>query len=1185
MKRFFKYFFLLCHFLNPNLYKAQLNNIKIILPKEIGFSYYDFVQFLPDEKHFVVCANSIAVYNTETSEVIDEVELGYGARNLSISEDGKYFTVSLNNELFIFSFINQKLELAFKTNTSELIKDIPNSVYYGSLPISGCFFTKKPNELFISIGAFTLLYNFQEKKPIAHHAFELSNYLIHSVPYKKENAAILAVASGTNSCLIKQNLSALTSTTQILMNMGNVTKLKIKDSLLFCFTADKYFIMNLTNGNIVHEVRVPKIKQSTVFKYDQKFINELNKRPALSVPDTLNFGADDYVYDIDFLSNNGQAVYATTKGLKFIDLKTKKLKNYASGFFMNLKVSQIGNRMICNSFSSVRSLRIYEPEKMKLIAEKSSMSNSIYSSNMSPNNRWLITYGGTSAYLWDLTNFSKYAEIKDVSGKDTSFVNGAFFLNDSNIVINSGTSIDKLNLAIYNIQKKKFTKILKKGVFAFTSGFLNNEFYYCDYTSIHIVNLKTLVEEKYEGTFSLAASNMYKVINFTDNLVFIPGSGKFKIQNRKTKQTVYETTSWSVNANIIFSNDEKYIYTTSQINKKKNFNGTEIEIPTNAVVKIDLEKKQIANDYAETNFPYDFILKNNGKILCVWYVKYDIQNYKAEENIVTYAEYETESANVLLEKALATTSLIIPSHFTSETGKYFALDNMTGSFLKVYDSNGKELIDLSNLKYTTPKLYFNESVNRLIVTSPLNSLATFVDLEKRKIIGQLANAYGDQYFLITSNLHYMGSKEFVKNIRFKHESEIFSFEQFDAQLNQPHQVLRAFGCSDSSLIKGYETAYLKRMKVLGLKGTESLTFNNLPSFQNVIMNDDLNNKVKFSVSINKGKNPLTLLEVHNNGSIIHTQNIPQGSANKFDVNLSFETTSGINRFEFIAKDNQGIESKRITRFYNNTNSVKPNLYLVVIASEKFKNNKYDLSYAVKDASDMANTMSNSKSFNKIIVKKMFDQSFSPDSVSQLQSFFSQSGINDVAMVFFAGHGYLDEDFSYYFPTYYTDFTDPKINSVPYNSFETLFKNMKPIKKLMFIDACFSGEVDEEGTLENNSGDTTRSTRSTISTFAQSTALEMAKTIFSDLRQNSGATIISSAGGTEAAFEGEKWNNGLFTHCVLEAFKELKADLNKDKKITLSELQKHVSDEVYKLSEGKQSPTYRTENTVLDYELW
>jgi len=150
--------------------------------------------------------------------------------------------------------------------------------------------------------------------------------------------------------------------------------------------------------------------------------------------------------------------------------------------------------------------------------------------------------------------------------------------------------------------------------------------------------------------------------------------------------------------------------------------------------------------------------------------------------------------------------------------------------------------------------------------------------------------------------------------------------------------------------------------------------------------------------------------------------------------------------------------------------------------------------------------------------------------------------------------------------------------------------MKPTRKLMFIDACFSGEVDEDADNKidnktNNKQDSARSISIAGTTFAQSTALEMSKSIFSDIRQNTGATIISSAGGTEAAFEGEKWNNGLFTYCLLNGMKSLKADANSDKIITLSELQKFVAEEVNRLSEGKQTPTYRVENTVLDYELW
>lgn len=1166
---------------------SQLKDVKIIIPKEIGFSYYDFVQFFPNEKYFAVCGNALSIINTETSEVIDEYDLTYGSKNISISPDGNSILLTVNSDLYVFSFINQKINLLSKINTAELIKGLPNSQYYSSLPIGGCFFTEKPNEIYASIGSFTLKYDLDKKTATSSHAFPMTDYIIHSSYYTKKNEVILAKTSGTISAIVKQSLDDLSKFTEIISDPATPTKVKVRDSLAFCFTANKYFILNLETEKIVHEVRMPKYDSYGL--YDKALLKDINKRPSITKPDTINFSKDEYVYDIDYLTKSGLAVYSTLKGIKFIDLKTKKLIKQSKGSAMSLKISPKGNRMISNSYAPYRALRVFDPSDMKLISERPSMGNSIYSAHISPNNRWLYTNGMSSGFFWDLTNFTKHVELKDISGSDSAYISNVFFLNDSEVVVNSGKSFQNLNLTIYNINKKKYGKTIKKNVYSIASGFLNGEFYYVDYTSLHILNLKTMQEEKYEGMFTLAASPLYKVVNFTKNLVFIPESGKYKIVNRKTKKTEYESTTWSMTANVEISPDEKSVYTSSQITKKKNINGTEVDFPTNAIVKIDMTKKEIVQDYAQTFYPYDFKIKNNGKLIGIWYVKYEVGTGNTDGYETVYTEYDTDSGKELFTKTLIKTKDIISFHTTSENGKYFALNNPFGDFFKVFNEKGDSIIDLKELKISMPNCFYIESLNRLIVTSSINSLATFVDLKKKEITGQLANAKDDNYFLITSDLHYLGSKEFVKSIRFKYQSEIYSFEQFDAYLNQPHKVLRAFGCSDSLLIHAYETAYLKRMRLLGFKPNTKINFSSLPTFQTVKMTEEKPGFVNFSLSANKGENKLAKLEVYNNATLIYTEIIAPEQSSRFDKTLTFETSSGINRFEFIVKDQIGLESPRLIRYFNNTVSNKSNLFLVVIASEKFKNNKFDLAYAVKDASDMANNMANSKSFNTIQIKKLFNQSFNADSVKNLTNFFSKANVNDVVMVFFAGHGYLDDDMSYYFPTYYTDFSDPKINSVAYKSFEKLFQEIKPLRKLMFIDACFSGEVDEEGLFIDQEGknpkDSSRAIRTSGSMFAQSTALEMSKAVFSDLRQNSGATIISSAGGTEAAFEGEKWNNGLFTYCLLNGMKNFKADLNSDKKITLSELQKFVSEEVFKLSEGKQSPTYRMENTVLDYEIW
>jgi hypothetical protein len=1179
-----KYLFFLFTLIASFKLSSQLKDVKILTPRELGFFTGDYIQFMPDEKYFVVLANSLSIFNTETCEMVDEYELNFGLKTLSASKDGKYVMASVGNELLIFAFSDLKLQLLLKTTTAELLKEQPGALYYSSLPLSGAFFTSVPGQIYVSIGSFTMLYDFIGKKMLKSHAFPNSEYIHHSSEYSKKNEVILAKSSGTVYSIVKQSLDDLSKITELTENRSVSAKIKVRDSLLFCHNMDDYYIMNLENGQIVHEVKAPKYDESYSEGSQKDYMKELNRRIARKAFDTTNFATDEMVYASDLIPGKNALVFATSKGIKVIDAKTGKQIRSEGEIASCLRVSPSGNRMVCNAFGLHKALRVYDPDEMKIIAEKIAMGNVVYYTSISPGNKWLYTGCGTAGYIWDLFNFTKYAEIRDISNHDSSFVSNAFFLSDTELVINSGRDIKHINLSTYSIPAKRFRRVIKKGINAIASGFMNNEFYYCDYYSLHIIDLKTMQEETYKGMFSLAAAPQYHIINFTGELVFVPEAGKYKIINRKTKQAEYESESWSMNTRVLISPDSKFVFTASQIKKKKNYSGTEVETPTNAIVKIDMSRKKIVKDYAETFFPYDFKMKNNNKTIGIWYLKND---YTSTEKESMYTEYDVETGQEKYSKSLEKTPEIISYYFSSDSGKYFALVNYMGNYFKVFDGKGNLVIDLSDMAITAPKCFFIESSNMLIVTSVLNSLCTFVDLKNKKVMGQLANAGGDDYFMVSRDLYYLGSKEFVKNIRFKYKSEMFSFDQFDAYLNQPHKVLRAFNCGDSLLIQAYETAYKKRMKVLGLKPDAKLNFSVLPSIQKVSMREEKDGKVSFSLSGNKGQNNLSKIEVINNGSIIFSENIRSEQVARYENTMTFETSSGINRFEFILKDAAGYESPRITRFYNNTNIVKPDLYLVVIASEKFKNSNYDLSYAVKDASDVAATMANSKSFKSIHIKKMINQNFSSDSVKALKDYFGKAGINDLVMIFYAGHGYLDTDFSYYFPTYYTDFSDPKINSVAYKSFEGLFGDMKPSRKLMFIDACFSGEVDVEDIKSDkkkkSKRDSTRAGSSVL--FSQSTALEMSKAIFSDLRHNSGATVISSAGGTEAAYEDEKWNNGLFTYCMLDGLKNLKADLDHDKKVTLNELQKYVSEEVNKLSEGKQKPTYRVENSVLDYELW
>jgi hypothetical protein len=211
-------------------------------------------------------------------------------------------------------------------------------------------------------------------------------------------------------------------------------------------------------------------------------------------------------------------------------------------------------------------------------------------------------------------------------------------------------------------------------------------------------------------------------------------------------------------------------------------------------------------------------------------------------------------------------------------------------------------------------------------------------------------------------------------------------------------------------------------------------------------------------------------------------------------------------------------------------------------------------------------------------------------ITHLKSVLEQTNVNDKVIISYSGHGLLNKTFDYYLSTATIDFKRPEKNGLPYKALEKLLDSIPARQKLLFIDACHSGEVDKEA-IQNMKvilGDTTNNlaqgSKSGIellvdeSTVGLKNSFELMQELFVDVGRGTGTNIISAAAGTQVAYEKGDLKNGVFTYCILQMLKD-------NPNCTVQQLKEFVSTEVERLTDGLQKPTSRNEVVGFDWKVW
>ncbi len=309
-------------------------------------------------------------------------------------------------------------------------------------------------------------------------------------------------------------------------------------------------------------------------------------------------------------------------------------------------------------------------------------------------------------------------------------------------------------------------------------------------------------------------------------------------------------------------------------------------------------------------------------------------------------------------------------------------------------------------------------------------------------------------------------------------------------------------------------------------------------------------------------NNLQNIQICLNGVPLYGKEGKRISGKNYTKNIKIDLVTGTNNIKIAATNSKGMESLKSTMHINYENEKKPNLYITCIGVSDYKDDRFDLKYAAKDAADFMATMEKSGSFGTINKKLITDAAVINENIATLKSFFEKAERDDVVILFVAGHGVLDKNFDYYYATNDIDFDNPSARGLTYSELEKVLDQIKAIKKLLLMDTCHSGELDKEDVQEdlavNEEKDPNVTFRTTgVKISSSSSAVKtsiLVKELFADILQNSGTTVISSSSGLEFSMESEQWKNGLFTYCLINGLQSKSADLDRDRFISVYELQ-------------------------------
>lgn len=415
--------------------------------------------------------------------------------------------------------------------------------------------------------------------------------------------------------------------------------------------------------------------------------------------------------------------------------------------------------------------------------------------------------------------------------------------------------------------------------------------------------------------------------------------------------------------------------------------------------------------------------------------------------------------------------------------------------------------------------------------------------ETGSLIYTIVNGKNGDYLTYTPEGFFTGTEWAMKNlVHIVDGMDVIGIDQVYDKLYRPDLVAAKMRGEDIS-------EYAKEVNLASIVrsgNAPAVAIENLPELSD-------SRDVTFDICVQNTGGGIGNVSIVLNGKTIR---LSEGVASSKGEQKIFRHTvtlqNGQNKIEAFAMNSAGmIESRRASADVSwQGKTSKPNLYVLTVAVNKYRDKDLWLNYCVPDAASIEESFKKQQSglYQNVCVYSLKDAEVTKEGLEQkFKELSSIVTADDVFVFFVSGHGTAYDDGDYYFIPVnfrYTNKTDIPLKAISKSDLTKNLSLIKAGKTLMMLDTCNSGAF-----------------------FADSNKRGMGdKGIFERLSRATGHAILAAASDSQSAMEGYN-GHGVFTYVLLDGLAG-KADSDGDGFVTLTELSSYVENQVPELSYEK-----------------